>query len=83
MTDLICRTGVSPFRNFIFNTSFDSFNKTNKVNFEAVAAVVIEKFKVVVLEKKKVHFVLSVCLFVVNVVVVVFDPDIPGSRNLP
>ena len=63
LTDLIYRTGVSPFRNIIFNTSFDLLNKTNKVNFQAVAAVVIEKFKVVYFWKRKrfILFFLFVC----------------------
>ena len=43
LTDLICRTGISPFKNFVFNTSIDLFNKTNKVNFQAIAAIVIDE----------------------------------------
>ena len=64
MTDLICRTGISPFRNFIFNTSIDLHNKTNKVNFQAIDAVVNEKLKVVYFCKRKrfILFFLFVCL---------------------
>ena len=64
LTDLICRRGISPFRNFIFNTSTDLLNKTNKVNFQAIAAVVIEKFKVVYFCKRKrfILFFLFACL---------------------
>ena len=46
LTDLICGTGVSPFRNFSFNTLIDLFNKTNKTNFQAIVAVVIEKINI-------------------------------------
>ena len=64
LTDLICGTGVSPFRNFSFNTLIDLFNKTNKANFQAIVAVVIEKFKVVYFCETKMFilFVLFVCL---------------------
>ena len=68
MTDLICRTGASPFRNFIFNTFIDLFNKTNKVNFQAIDAVVNEKLKVVYFCRRK-RFI----LFFLFVVVVVFS----------
>ena len=44
---LIMIPGIT-FRNFIFNTSIDLHNKTlNKVNFQAIDAVVNEKLKVV------------------------------------
>ena len=49
----------------------DLFNKKNKVNFQAIAAVVIENFKVVYFCETK-RFILFY-LFVVNVVVAFFD----------